>query len=285
MGAVARPRPVLQTQFEFVLVDTPRSADRIVSLGVSEIFESATWCQNETSARSAFQNGPIALLHRQPRLTRQRSAVVFSGILVKRTGTVCALGATVRGALAFGRGLRRASRARFSGCRKGCATGGWQDAAQRNGVAQPSIPPDRGMLEEVKELVGSQTFDHWFQNKASIEIADNEVTIGVANPFLLSWMQHRFRPAVTEAARRILGESARFVSKRIRPRACAGPAKHVVIDRRLARRAKSRPSPHPHHNLDAQGPTQLNLAGPHAQPNPIASSPSGAAILAASVGR
>ena len=67
-------------------------------------------------------------------------------------------------------------------------------------VAQSPIPPDRGMLEEVKKLVGSQTFDHWFLNKASIQISDNEVTIGVANPFLLNWMQHRFRPAVTEAS-------------------------------------------------------------------------------------
>lgn len=77
-------------------------------------------------------------------------------------------------------------------------------------LAQPSVPPERGMLDEVKELVGSQTFDHWFQGAASIEITDDKVTIGVENPFLLSWMQHRFRPAVAEAARRVLGESAQI---------------------------------------------------------------------------
>ncbi|HUE15409.1 MAG TPA: chromosomal replication initiator protein DnaA [Planctomycetaceae bacterium] len=77
-------------------------------------------------------------------------------------------------------------------------------------LAQPSVPPERGMLDEVKELVGSQTFDHWFQGAASIEIIDDQVTIGVENPFLLSWMQHRFRPAVAEAARRVLGESAQI---------------------------------------------------------------------------
>lgn len=87
-------------------------------------------------------------------------------------------------------------------------------------VAQSPISPDRGMLQEVKELVGSQTFDHWFHNKASIEIADNEVTIGVANPFLLNWMQHRFRPAVTEAARRILGDAAQV---RFKSQPSAGP--------------------------------------------------------------
>jgi len=86
-------------------------------------------------------------------------------------------------------------------------------------VAQPSIPPERGIIEEVKELVGSQTFDHWFQGKASIEIADDQVTIGIENPFLLSWMQHRFRPAVMEAARRVLGEAAevRFQTRPTEP--------------------------------------------------------------------
>ena len=68
-------------------------------------------------------------------------------------------------------------------------------------LAEPSISPEREMLQEVKELVGSQTFEHWFEGTASIEIADDQVTIGVENPFLLSWMQHRFRPAVAEAAR------------------------------------------------------------------------------------
>ncbi len=77
-------------------------------------------------------------------------------------------------------------------------------------VAESRSPSDRGMLEEVKKLVGSQTFDHWFHNKTSIEITDNEVTIGVANPFLLNWMQHKFRPAVAEAARRVLGDSAQI---------------------------------------------------------------------------
>src|ERR1700733_9923301 len=91
-------------------------------------------------------------------------------------------------------------------------------------VAQPPIPPDRGMLQEVKELVGTQTFDHWFHNKASIQISDNEVTIGVANPFLLNWMQHKFRPAVAEAARRVLGDSAQIRFK-VNPAAgLRGPA-------------------------------------------------------------
>jgi chromosomal replication initiator protein len=75
-------------------------------------------------------------------------------------------------------------------------------------LAQPSISPERGMLEEVKELVGSQIYEHWFEGAASVEITDDQVTIGVENPFLLSWMQHRFRPAVAEAARRVLGKSA-----------------------------------------------------------------------------
>jgi chromosomal replication initiator protein len=122
----------------------------------------------------------------------------------------------------FGQWLRADSRTRFSGCRERRAQRrGGKMQPNATAVAVPSVLPERGMLEEVKELVGSQTFNHWFQDKASIEITDSEVTIGVENPFLLNWMQHRFRPAVTEAARRVLGESAQIHFK-TRPKPAAG---------------------------------------------------------------
>ncbi len=73
--------------------------------------------------------------------------------------------------------------------------------------AEPPVSRERELLQEVKQLVGSHTFDHWFEKAASIEITEDGVTIGVENPFLLSWMQNRLRPAVAEAARRVLGEA------------------------------------------------------------------------------
>lgn len=75
-------------------------------------------------------------------------------------------------------------------------------------MVQPSISPDREILQELEQLVGSQTFNQWFRDRAAIEVEAGHVTIAVKNPFLLSWMQHRFRAAVTEAARRAIGESA-----------------------------------------------------------------------------
>jgi len=75
-------------------------------------------------------------------------------------------------------------------------------------MVQPSISPEREILEELERLVGSQTFNQWFRDRASIEVVAGQVTIAVKNPFLLSWMQHRFRGAVTDAARRAIGESA-----------------------------------------------------------------------------
>jgi chromosomal replication initiator protein len=96
-------------------------------------------------------------------------------------------------------------------------------------VAESRSPSDRGMLEEVKELVGSQTFDHWFHNKTSIEITNNEVTIGVANPFLLNWMQHKFRPAVAEAARRVLGDSAQIRFKANPAASLRGATTHALL--------------------------------------------------------
>src|SRR5579862_3830870 len=93
--------------------------------------------------------------------------------------------------------------------RRGALVGGG-GTMQPNATAmvQPSISPDREILQELEQLVGSQTFNQWFRDRAAIEVEAGHVTIAVKNPFLLSWMQHRFRAAVTEAARRAIGESA-----------------------------------------------------------------------------
>jgi chromosomal replication initiator protein len=130
-------------------------------------------------------------------------------------------------------------------------------------VAESRSPSDRGMLEEVKELVGSQTFDHWFHNKTSIEITDNEVTIGVANPFLLNWMQHKFRPAVAEAARRVLGDSAQIRFK-VNPAAgLRGPARHASSPA-APREEDKPPVANLHDKLDARKPEAAEPGRPGA---------------------
>jgi chromosomal replication initiator protein len=75
-------------------------------------------------------------------------------------------------------------------------------------LAQPARPSEREIVEELERIIGERTFDHWFRDKASIEVGDRGLTVGVENAFLLSWLQRRFRPALADAARRLLGDSA-----------------------------------------------------------------------------
>src|SRR5690606_17493550 len=58
----------------------------------------------------------------------------------------------------------------------------------------------------------------------------DEVIVGVGSPFLLSWMQKQFRPKIAEAARDVLGPSARVrfevdseLASSLESRAPAGP--------------------------------------------------------------
>lgn len=60
----------------------------------------------------------------------------------------------------------------------------------------------------LREKLGEKSYRHCFEGASSFRISDDEVVVGVASPFLLSWMQKVFRPVITEVARWILGPSA-----------------------------------------------------------------------------
>ncbi len=141
-------------------------------------------------------------------------------------------------------------------------------------LLQPSVSQEREMIEEFKERVGSQTYKHWFEDKASIEITDQQVTIGVDNPFLLSWMQHRFRPAVTAAARSVLGESAE-VRFKTRPSpdivSCGGtaaPKCEAAAPDAPVSQTERRPA-------ESRGSVRMAGHGTHARPAPGASATGG----------
>jgi chromosomal replication initiator protein len=63
-----------------------------------------------------------------------------------------------------------------------------------------------GLLEQ---QIGSRNLQHWFAGKTIFTFDGEELVVGVANPFLLDWMQKRFRDAVAEIARSQRGPSAR----------------------------------------------------------------------------
>lgn len=67
---------------------------------------------------------------------------------------------------------------------------------------------EREVVREIERHLGEETFDRWFRGRTSIAVANDQVTIGVDNPFLLAWTQRQFHAAVTVAARGVLGETA-----------------------------------------------------------------------------
>src|SRR5580704_18658895 len=64
------------------------------------------------------------------------------------------------------------------------------------------------ILREFERRVGSRTFNLWVRDNATIEIAEDQVTVNVHNKFLLSWLQQRFRPAMMQAVQLVLGDAA-----------------------------------------------------------------------------
>ena len=65
------------------------------------------------------------------------------------------------------------------------------------------------ILAELQTLLGDKRYTLWIEGKIGLAICDDTLTIAVGSPFLLSWMQRQFKDAMTEAARNVLGHSAR----------------------------------------------------------------------------
>jgi chromosomal replication initiator protein len=77
--------------------------------------------------------------------------------------------------------------------------------------AGPSSFSERELLAAIQDEVGQRNFEHWFSGQVQLSVAADELIVGVNSPFLATWMQKNFRSAVSLAAQRILGPSARAV--------------------------------------------------------------------------
>ncbi|MGH7128567.1 MAG: DnaA ATPase domain-containing protein, partial [Planctomycetaceae bacterium] len=78
----------------------------------------------------------------------------------------------------------------------------------RDGAGRPIDADAQMVLREIERRVGERNYAHWFHSRTSVSIDCDRLTIGVGSPFLLSWMQRQFRPAVAAAAQQVLGPSA-----------------------------------------------------------------------------
>src|SRR5580704_3560892 len=73
-------------------------------------------------------------------------------------------------------------------------------------VANSEAAQASEILRELEERIGARTFNLWVRDNASLEIKQDHVTVNVHNKFLLSWLQQRYRPAITQAVQLVLGD-------------------------------------------------------------------------------
>lgn len=86
----------------------------------------------------------------------------------------------------------------------------------RGGMMQPAQSSEMlsqeaqvsSILNGIEQRIGSQNFNNWFRGNVTLTILEDKLAIGVRSPFLLSWMQKKFRQDVTASAQDVLGLSA-----------------------------------------------------------------------------
>jgi chromosomal replication initiator protein len=85
-------------------------------------------------------------------------------------------------------------------------------------VADPSTQACE-ILREFEQRIGSRTFNLWVRDNASIEIAQDQVTVNVHNKFLLSWLQQRYRAAIVQSVQVVLGDAVAVLFRELPARA------------------------------------------------------------------
>ncbi|QDT99368.1 chromosomal replication initiator protein DnaA [Gimesia aquarii] len=69
---------------------------------------------------------------------------------------------------------------------------------------------EQSITQLLAQQVGERSFQNWFAGKVSFKIEGNLLTIGVASPFLLSWMQKKFSSQIYATALACIGPSAEY---------------------------------------------------------------------------
>ncbi len=82
---------------------------------------------------------------------------------------------------------------------------------QPNTIAFESTPEcaEEQILRELNAALGDQAFRHWFDQKVSLTIEGDELTLGVASPFMVDWFVKQFRESAHQAVQSVLGPSSR----------------------------------------------------------------------------
>lgn len=76
-------------------------------------------------------------------------------------------------------------------------------------MVQPNDSTESCFLRQLELAVGKRNFEHWFQDRIHLECDADNLSIGVASPFLLSWMQKQFRQPISQVAHEVYGPAIR----------------------------------------------------------------------------
>lgn len=65
------------------------------------------------------------------------------------------------------------------------------------------------LISAIEREVGPRNYQHWFADNIRLKVCGEELSVGVKSPFVATWMQKNFRPAVSAATQAVLGPAAR----------------------------------------------------------------------------
>jgi chromosomal replication initiator protein len=76
-----------------------------------------------------------------------------------------------------------------------------------------SVVPDPAQDESIRQvlgsLIGERQYELWFRQKTRLVAEDDALVVYAASPFHQKWLQKKHRPALAQAARLLMGPSAR----------------------------------------------------------------------------
>lgn len=88
-------------------------------------------------------------------------------------------------------------------------------------LISPRPAQDESVRNLFAALIGESQYEHWFRGRTRFALVGDELCVEAGSPFLLKWLQQQFAGALVQAARKVLGDSARV---RFGVGACGDPA-------------------------------------------------------------
>jgi chromosomal replication initiator protein len=73
----------------------------------------------------------------------------------------------------------------------------------------PDPAPDESIRDVLASLIGQRQFEVWFRQKTRLVAEDDALVVYAASPFHQKWLQKQHRSSLAQAARTVLGASAR----------------------------------------------------------------------------